>query len=120
MGPDMWLSIIRVFFPGCEGVQLIKCRWKKVTTVVSGLVYGSPVIDHYGDMVVSECFSVRTYTYAYTGLQPTTGLVKPVHLHFNKRARCGRKLSARLEDTSRMRMTKSLGILLVVSALHTR
>ncbi len=29
-------------------------RWKKVTTNVSGFITGSPIIDHYGDLVVSE------------------------------------------------------------------
>lgn len=31
--------------------------WKKVTTNVSGFILGSPTIDHYGDMVVSNSFS---------------------------------------------------------------
>lgn len=26
--------------------------WKKVTTNVSGFIFGAPTIDHYGDMVV--------------------------------------------------------------------
>jgi hypothetical protein len=29
-------------------------RWKKVTTNVSNFIMGSPIIDHYGDLVVSE------------------------------------------------------------------
>lgn len=28
-------------------------RWKKVTTNVSNFIMGSPIIDHYGDLVVS-------------------------------------------------------------------
>ena len=32
----------------------VSCRWKKVTTNVSNFIMGSPIIDHYGDLVVSE------------------------------------------------------------------
>ena len=28
--------------------------WKKVTTTISGFILGSPTIDHYGDMTVSN------------------------------------------------------------------
>jgi hypothetical protein len=35
---------------GADGVD----RWKKVTTNVSNFIMGSPIIDHYGDLVVSE------------------------------------------------------------------
>jgi oxysterol-binding protein 1 len=37
-----------------EGKVIEHYSWKKVTTNVSGFIVGSPTIDHYGDMAVSE------------------------------------------------------------------
>ncbi|KAK7052593.1 Oxysterol-binding protein [Favolaschia claudopus] len=37
-----------------EGKVLEHFSWKKVTTNVSGFILGSPTIDHYGDMVVTN------------------------------------------------------------------
>jgi len=39
--------------------------WKKVTTNVSNFIMGTPIIDHYGDLVVSELSG--TFTSEYTG-----------------------------------------------------
>lgn len=36
-----------------EGLELMS-RWKKVVTNVSNFIMGNPIIDHYGDLVVSE------------------------------------------------------------------
>lgn len=33
--------------------------WKKVTTNVSNFIMGSPIIDHYGDLVISEYNDAR-------------------------------------------------------------
>jgi hypothetical protein len=38
--------------------------WKKVTTNISGFILGSPTIDHYGDMVVSD-FALPFFGYWY-------------------------------------------------------
>ncbi|TFK62382.1 hypothetical protein BDN72DRAFT_827523 [Pluteus cervinus] len=39
---------------GGEGKVVEHYSWKKVTTNVSGFILGSPTIDHYGDMVVTN------------------------------------------------------------------
>jgi hypothetical protein len=41
---------------GIQGKVVEHFSWKKVTTNVSGFILGSPTIDHYGDMIVSEIF----------------------------------------------------------------
>ncbi|TFK33757.1 Oxysterol-binding protein-domain-containing protein [Crucibulum laeve] len=40
--------------PGRPGKVLEHYSWKKVTTNVSGFILGSPTIDHYGDMVITN------------------------------------------------------------------
>lgn len=45
----LWWSITR---ESCRG--LAHSRWKKVTTNVSNFIMGAPIIDHYGDLIVSE------------------------------------------------------------------
>ncbi|KAH8829083.1 Oxysterol-binding protein-domain-containing protein [Flagelloscypha sp. PMI_526] len=37
-----------------DGLVCEHYSWKKVTTNISGFIFGSPVIDHYGDMVVKN------------------------------------------------------------------
>lgn len=39
---------------GIQGKVVEHFSWKKVTTNVSGFILGSPTIDHYGDMIVSD------------------------------------------------------------------
>ncbi|KAJ2924326.1 hypothetical protein H1R20_g12752, partial [Candolleomyces eurysporus] len=39
---------------GEEGKVIEHYSWKKVTTNISGFIFGSPTIDHYGDMVVTN------------------------------------------------------------------
>ncbi|KAI0320663.1 Oxysterol-binding protein-domain-containing protein, partial [Amylostereum chailletii] len=42
-------------YPPSEGKKVIEhYSWKKVTTNVSGFILGSPTIDHYGDMVITN------------------------------------------------------------------
>ena len=45
-----------------EGKVVEHYSWKKVTTNVSGFILGSPTIDHYGDMTVSQKLCVRSST----------------------------------------------------------
>ncbi|KAH9931318.1 Oxysterol-binding protein-domain-containing protein [Fomitopsis serialis] len=40
--------------PHVEGRVIEHYSWKKVTTNVSGFILGSPTIDHYGDMVITN------------------------------------------------------------------
>ncbi|TFY69652.1 hypothetical protein EVJ58_g318 [Rhodofomes roseus] len=40
--------------PHAEGRVVEHFSWKKVTTNISGFILGSPTIDHYGDMVVTN------------------------------------------------------------------
>ncbi|KAH7920399.1 hypothetical protein BV22DRAFT_1039916 [Leucogyrophana mollusca] len=40
--------------PGLQGKVVEHYSWKKVTTNVSGFILGSPTIDHYGDMIVTN------------------------------------------------------------------
>ena len=40
-----------------DGHVLEHYSWKKVTTNVSNFIMGSPIIDHYGDLVVSAYWS---------------------------------------------------------------
>jgi len=37
-----------------DGHVLEHYSWKKVTTNVSNFIMGSPIIDHYGDLIVSK------------------------------------------------------------------
>ncbi|KAG6333241.1 hypothetical protein ID866_5849 [Astraeus odoratus] len=39
---------------GAEGKVVEHYSWKKVTTSVSGFILGSPTIDHYGDMIITN------------------------------------------------------------------
>ena len=49
------LSITRQWpGPSCFITELIGRRWKKVTTNVSNFIMGNPIIDHYGDLVVTN------------------------------------------------------------------
>lgn len=43
---------------GIQGKVVEHFSWKKVTTNVSGFILGSPTIDHYGDMIVSDSLFV--------------------------------------------------------------
>lgn len=40
--------------PHVEGKVIEHYSWKKVTTNISGFILGSPTIDHYGDMVITN------------------------------------------------------------------
>jgi len=37
-----------------DGKVIEHYSWKKVTTNVSNFIMGTPIIDHYGDLIVSE------------------------------------------------------------------
>jgi hypothetical protein len=62
----MSLSTIREFPPpsvirSCTETQ----RWKKVTTNVSNFIMGSPIIDHYGDLIVTNHRTGETCTLTF-------------------------------------------------------
>jgi len=40
-------------------------RWKKVTTNVSNFIMGTPIIDHYGDLVVTNHRTGETCTLTF-------------------------------------------------------
>ncbi|KAF8552182.1 hypothetical protein OG21DRAFT_1466159 [Imleria badia] len=53
--PEEWaLSYPKATSAGRKGKVVEHYSWKKVTTNVSGFILGSPTIDHYGDMIVTN------------------------------------------------------------------
>ncbi|OAX31816.1 hypothetical protein K503DRAFT_870474 [Rhizopogon vinicolor AM-OR11-026] len=53
--PEEWApEYPRCTAAGVQGKVVEHFSWKKVTTNVSGFILGSPTIDHYGDMIVTN------------------------------------------------------------------
>lgn len=59
-GPDYPKSTSKI--AAAEGKVVEHYSWKKVTTNVSGFFLGSPTIDHYGDMTVSDYYTSQRQT----------------------------------------------------------
>lgn len=54
-GEDLVIEHYRWVVGWTRGVgHTLTGSWKKVTTNVSNFIMGTPIIDHYGDLVVSE------------------------------------------------------------------